>query len=494
MISAFVSESEDRGFGIHISAEDWTKIEPIRNKYHELHEWFDVPDPDAEGRRQIGICVFEYGGRKTKNDSTNDDALTSGWWTGAKFQVQLQFVLECFEALYNGTRQLLVQVDRSSGHMTKGPDARVATNINFTDGGVTKGEARKGFDKTTVNEEDFGDHLPRDGMRVDGMIDPTNPVQYGNYPAQNDPSRYDNAGPRYDRTKDLFKFLVPDDFQAGQELEVRPLQNAPPVRCTPPAGATPGDELSINLNEPGSEWWRGLQKGKAQLLFETGHIDPSVSKPGTLWMNSWASGYNPSAEELARKTHRETGKKNAEMWLAERHDFRNQPTLIERNVLAAGHLLIASPRYHPEMAGLGIEYCWGKAKWCYRRYINDLEGKHLQRNILIALSDRPYNMHGATDGEVCPAPLPVHRVRMFARRARTYRMLFDRFPNREAADAFVRSWKEGKAIAIRAGEEDIILDSADKDDGFADMIEKMYKTVKTHCNIIDVDWHVCTQE
>ena len=230
------------------------------------------------------------------------------------------------------------------------------------------------------------------------------------------------------------------------------------------------------------------------MLFETGHIDPSVSKPGTLWMNSWASGYNPSAEELARKTHRETGKKNAEMWLAERHDFRNQPTLIERNVLAAGHLLIASPRYHPEMAGLGIEYCWGKAKWCYRRYINDLEGKHLQRNILIALSDRPYNMHGATDGEVCPAPLPVHRVRMFARRARTYRMLFDRFPNREAADAFVRSWKEGKAIAIRAGEEDIILDSADKDDGFADMIEKMYKTVKTHCNIIDVDWHVCTQE
>ena len=73
-------------------------------------------------------------------------------------------------------------------------------------------------------------------------------------------------------------------------------------------------------------------------------------------------------------------------------------------------------------------------------------------------------------------------------------MLFDRFPNREAADAFVRSWKEGKAIAIRAGEEDVILDSADKDDGFADMIEKMYKTVKTHCNIIDVDWHVCTQE
>ena len=96
--------------------------------------------------------------------------------------------------------------------------------------------------------------------------------------------------------------------------------------------------------------------------------------------------------------------------------------------------------------------------------------------------------------EVCPAPLPVHRVRVFARRARTYRMLFDRFPNREAADAFVRSWKEGKAIAIRAGEEDIILDSADKDDGFADMVEKMYKTVKTHCNIIDVDWHVCAQE
>ena len=55
--------------------------------------------------------------------------------------------------------------------------------------------------------------------------------------------------------------------------------------------------------------------------------------------------------------------------------------------------------------------------------------------------------------------------------------------------------KHQKGFSDRRNDEDVaILESADKDDGFADMVEKMYKTVKTHCNIIDVDWHVCTQE
>jgi hypothetical protein len=480
-----VSEAEDRGFGIHVSAAEWEKIKPIYDRYNQAHEWFRVPAAaDAEdGRRQIGVCVFEYGGNKTKNDSTNDDALTSGWWNCAKFQVQVKFLVECFDILYGDTRQLLLQVDRSSGHMSKGPQARVANTINFSDGGLVKGVPRKGFEQTKVQEQDFGEHWPRDS---------TNKIQFGNYPVEDDPERYDNVGPHYDNKQGTFDFKVPDNFQPGQALSITTLQNAPAVRCIPAPGTKPGDTLIIDMDEPGKEWWRGLAKGKAQLLYETGHIDPTLTKPSSQWINAWANGYKPTAEEVSTKTHQSTGKKNAELWLAARDDFRNQPTVIERDVLAAGHLLIASPRYHPEMAGGGIEYCWGKAKWCFRRHVNDLEGKNLERNILIALGDRPYRMHGQADGEWCAAPLPVQRVRKFARRARTYRMLFAKFPNKMAATAFLDQWKQGHQVGIVGG--DISIPKADKNDGFTEMISKMYKTVKTHCNIIDVDWRVCTRE
>lgn len=34
------------------------------------------------------------------------------------------------------------------------------------------------------------------------------------------------------------------------------------------------------------------------------------------------------------------------------------------------HIIIMSPKYHPELAGVGIGYGWGKAKLEFRRRIN----------------------------------------------------------------------------------------------------------------------------
>ena len=87
-------------------------------------------------------------------------------------------------------------------------------------------------------------------------------------------------------------------------------------------------------------------------------------------------------EEQKTKTQKGTGKKPAkvaELWLAARHDFVNQPTVLERLFREKGHIVVASPRYHPELAGLGIEYCWGKGKWCFRRQINDMVSTNLEK-------------------------------------------------------------------------------------------------------------------
>ena len=58
--------------------------------------------------------------------------------------------------------------------------------------------------------------------------------------------------------------------------------------------------------------------------------------------------------------------------------------------------------------------CWGKSKHEHRR-VNDCVGKHLHRNIKSPLT---------TEGD--NAVLPLKRVRRFARKARGYRMVYEK--------------------------------------------------------------------
>eukprot|EP00981_Chlorochromonas_danica_P006701 scaffold1462_cov168-Ochromonas_danica.AAC.11 len=48
-------------------------------------------------------------------------------------------------------------------------------------------------------------------------------------------------------------------------------------------------------------------------------------------------------------------------------DFSTEMTALEELVNSRGHLLLISPKCHPELAGCCIEYSWGTAKMFYRR-------------------------------------------------------------------------------------------------------------------------------
>ena len=493
MVSAFVSEEKERGFGIHVSNEEWEKLKPIRDKFKRDHAWFDVPKPVEGHRRQIGLVLFEYGSKHTKQDSTNDNDLTSGWWNCAKFRVQCDFVIQCFAKLYGDAYQLLLQIDRSSGHMSRGADALCASNIGMKDGGMVKGKAKPGIRDTKVHAEDFGEHLPTDSGDATalGMIDPANPVQYGHYPPKGDQGgRYDSKGPRYNAHSSNFTITIPASWTPGTPINMSVTGlNIPPMEVNNvPATAKAGDKVEVDINIPGSEWWRGVRKGKLQLLFDTGHIDPAKAESKE-WINNWGK-HKPTDEEQRTMKRASDGKKNAELHLARRRDFREEQTVIEKLAAQHGHLVLASPRYHPELAGLGIEYCWGKGKWTFRREVNDLQSKHLRRNVLISLGDQQFKFKGK--GKLMAPPLPVSRVRKFARRARTFRRLFEQFPNREAAKDALEAWKEGKGVEItdKQGKK-IKIEAAKSNASFPDMLNKMYKTVKTHANIIDVDFKVC---
>ena len=72
---------------------------------------------------------------------------------------------------------------------------------------------------------------------------------------------------------------------------------------------------------------------------------------------------------------------------------------------------------HPELAGVGVEYSWGKTKQKFRRDVNDRVALHLRKNVVACFSR-------------AEKFLPLARVRKFARKTRAYRRAYrDNKPN-----------------------------------------------------------------
>ena len=90
-------------------------------------------------------------------------------------------------------------------------------------------------------------------------------------------------------------------------------------------------------------------------------------------------------------------------------DFAHEKSALQELVERRGHILIYGVKGHPEVAGCGIEYSWGKSKQAFRRDTNDRKPKNLRMNIIKSISKKY---------------LPITRVRKFARRARMYRRAY----------------------------------------------------------------------
>ena len=58
-------------------------------------------------------------------------------------------------------------------------------------------------------------------------------------------------------------------------------------------------------------------------------------------------------------------------------DFKFVKSMIERALNARGHEVMLSSKFHAEVAGVGIEYDFGRAKWWYRKN-NRLSTKSLK--------------------------------------------------------------------------------------------------------------------
>ena len=138
---------------------------------------------------------------------------------------------------------------------------------------------------------------------------------------------------------------------------------------------------------PGASAYVGKPKGLRQVLYERGLIDvgtPEQQKD------------LPKVDQL-----REI--------MANCYDFQHEETALEQAMHKQGHLLRMTPKGHPELAGVGIEYSWGKSKMLFRKH-NDCNPKTFHTQVLTAMAR-----------EV----LFLDRVRKFARRARDYMRCYD---------------------------------------------------------------------
>ena len=176
-----------------------------------------------------------------------------------------------------------------------------------------------------------------------------------------------------------------------------------------------------------------VKRGKREL--KEGYVGKAKGMKQVLWERGW---YVDGMSSVSTDP-----KQNIEMVLGGLPDFKNERSALQHTVEKRGHILMLSPKFHPEVAGVGIEYSWGMSKLKFRRELNDEIPRHLHQNIVSSMCRETI--------------LTLPRIRRFARRTRDYCRAYLKLEN-DAAGA------ESK-----------------------DRIEKMRKTCKAHRNIIDME-------
>ncbi|CAN0262157.1 unnamed protein product [Ectocarpus sp. 12 AP-2014] len=145
--------------------------------------------------------------------------------------------------------------------------------------------------------------------------------------------------------------------------------------------------------------------------------------------------------------------KNIFTVLGECPDFKQEKSALQHLLEGRSHVLTMLPKCHPELAGVGIEYAWGKAKLEFRRKLYDENPKKLEENMLKALSTETI--------------LTLTRICRFARRTRDNRRTY----------ALLGSVQTNLEELKR---------KHDGAEGFR-LIEKMVASCKAHRNIVDME-------
>ena len=273
---------------------------------------------------------------------------TEGYWTYNHAVLQAEDCFDCLKVLHLGYKHVFL-FDSSSGHAKKRSDGLDARKMNVSYGGkqavmrATKIESvdgclgpypsilTEGSEQKMIFEE--GDVGPfwmspeeREASKVTRFIGEAN-----------------TSGREVPKTKEeLYKELN----DAGVELGrfINKIRKAELIE----KATLKGIPINKQSGRNEIEGWVGKPKGLLQVLWERGWIDE-----GQL--------------QEYKKEHPEQHNFSLVTLMESCLDFAREISRLQRIAERYKMQVIMTPKYHAEIAGVGIEYCWGAAKSFYRK-------------------------------------------------------------------------------------------------------------------------------
>ena len=140
----------------------------------------------------------------------------------------------------------------------------------------------------------------------------------------------------------------------------------------------------------------GKPKGMLQVAWERGLIDADNVKK---YKSKQLSREELKVIELSGNTSTDELKFNLRYILDQCDDFKSSPTQLEATARALGGDCVFKLKCHPELAGEGIEYCWGRVKYVFRKSRSALpESTKINHDAFMKLVDECLS----TSGEASP--------------------------------------------------------------------------------------------
>ena len=205
------------------------------------------------------------------------------------------------------------------------------------------------------------------------------------------------------------------------------------------------------------EGWQGKVKGMMQVLWECGILDMSMSSKELMRLYS---------KEFKKDKHTKQNIPGTSMkeLVSNLPDFKNEFTLLQYRAAQLGVTINCSPKFHPEIAGEGVEYCWGLGKNTYRRY---------------SVADKRTKSKYIDLVKKCTCPntvLTKQQVRTFGKRTRRYMLAYHA----------LEKAKEDQTNVQTSAENTNLIHLPEMSSALVEKIIKVYKKPhKNHRNIAD---------
>ena len=384
MYSSYVSR--DFGYGFFMSKEDLEEV----NKKRDSENYMDVEAAKEIYHGSIKkpkltcspfIRTFDYGKNK------------EGYWSFSHLVLQFEDIVDCLKHKFGSKYEFKFYFDNSAGHNKSRPNGLNSKSMNKYFGGTNNEPLHESEikDETYLGEYEVPGKLKvGDFQSFEYKEGDIGPYYYS--PSERLAKKYDatienESVESFFNTKQLIQRI-----NEGTSLNITTNMAYTKVKAI-----AIKEKIPLKYSHPKViKGWMNKSKGMMQILYERGFINPNWSvkdctQKGLKFPNG---GYD-------------TKLKYRKM-VEDLPDFKGEQTRLEYFAEKLGVHIGYSPKYHPEIAGEGIEFCWALSKSWYRKQpLREKRKKNKFENLVQQSMDTK-------------TVLDKDHVRSCARRARCY--------------------------------------------------------------------------